>query len=127
MTDKVNVIVFHAKDSEEIARKIQLALQESGIQSTTLLEFSEGQKFGNLGDLYTLAIDTHRHVVCVVSQGLFANCNLAYAIGRAFGQGKVISAINPKIKVIMPTWYKSALKNTDKTLSEVILSFRLIQ
>jgi len=127
MSDKAKVLVFHAKDAEVIARKIQLALQKSGIQSTTLLEFSKGQKFVGLDDLYTSAIDTHQHVVCVVSQGLFANCYMANAIGRAFDQGKAISATNPKQNVIMPTWYKSALKNTNKTLPEVILSFRLIQ
>ena len=127
MSDKAKVLVFHAKDALDVARKIQVALHESGITSITFDEYSSAQKSVSLGDRYTSAINDHQHVVCVVSDGLFANCYMAYAIGRAFGQGKVISATNPKQNVIMPTWYKSALKNTNKTLPEVILSFRLIQ
>jgi hypothetical protein len=124
---KTSILVFHAKDATSVAYKIQEALQKSGFQAVTLEAYASAQKAASLGDLYTAAVNNHEHVICVVSNGLFANCYMAYAIGRAFGQGKVISATNPKQNVILPTWYKSALNNPAKNFTEVIIFLKLAE
>lgn len=124
MSKQVKVLVFHAHDSIEDAYKINKVLQKNGFQSITLDEFRSTQKDLPLGEFYNLAINSHDHILCLISDGLFANCNMKFPIGLAFGQNKVISAMSPNAKVIIPTWYKFALKNLDKNLSQVIFAIQ---
>lgn len=126
MSKKAKVLVFHAKDTSKDAFKIQKEILRQGFQSITLEEFRSVHKGTlSLGDLYNLAINSHDYVICLLSAGLFANCSLRFPIGLAFGQNKVISAMIPDSKVILPTWYSSALQGFDKNFDEVIFAIRL--
>lgn len=118
-----SVLIFHAPDGLKEAVKIQDFLATSGFQATTLSDFKVAQdQHLSAGEIFTLAVNSFDVVLSLVTDGLFANCYMAFAIGIAMGQKKIISVSKPYSQVIVPTWYASAFRNYSANATTLLLT-----